>query len=132
MTAINRMTLDVIHHPDIAEWVVHFDEPADTTYIMLGDDVLSVINGEASFDKCEEVVNDEWDIQDDYESDVVRAREVKQSAAKMHIIEVYQPSTAKMMYERFDSEAEANDRVVYINSLETIDWEEIQRKENHE
>jgi hypothetical protein len=122
------MTLDVIHHPDIAEWVVHFDEPADTTYIMLGDDVLSVINGEADFDKCEEIVADEWDIQDDYESDVIRAY-VNDDAlcedSKGHSVEISQPSTNTVEYECYQSLDDAEKRVLEINSANTIDWEEI-------
>jgi hypothetical protein len=128
MTAINRMTLDIVHQPDIVEWVVHFDKPADTTYVMLGDEVLSVINGEASFDKCEEIVNSEWDIQDDHKSDVIRARKINRSVTAIYFLEIYQPSTAKMKHERFTDEVEADDRVVYINSLETIDWRDIKQE----
>jgi hypothetical protein len=128
MTAINRMTGEVVHYHDIVDWTMHYDKLKDLTYVMLGDEVLLEIAGNTDFDECEDLLSDEWDIQPDDESDVIRARINRDSICEYsdaYCVEIYQPSTDEIKYECYKSFDDAEKRVLEINSVNTIDWKEI-------
>ena len=65
MTAVNKNTKEVVSWPGIEEWVAHYSVGDNTTYVLLGDDILALIVGDASIEECESVLRDEWHILQD-------------------------------------------------------------------
>lgn len=46
--------------PETDNWVAHYDAGAQMTMVMLGDNIVDTIDGEASMEECTKLVLDHW------------------------------------------------------------------------
>ncbi len=55
-----RKSGSILDHPEVDIWVIHYDKGEDKTFIMLGDETIGILPGEASVDMCLRAVSDKW------------------------------------------------------------------------
>ena len=69
MKATSKWTKEIIDLPMVDDWDYSYNEHSDETQIMLGDYILVTLSGESDEETCEEIVEQNW-ILEDHEEEI--------------------------------------------------------------